>query len=95
MKKIIGNIRVKGDVVLPVNRKSVAPNTMCLALLFLALPVIESSSMRRVCNGITRAIFVSLIRCPLCCKKLDSSDLREPHQCHYDKCLICHGKVHV
>lgn len=95
LKKIIGNIRVKGEVVLPANRKSVVPNTMCLALLFLALPAIESSSMRRVCNCITRAIFVSLIRYPLCCKELDSSDLRELHQCHYDKCLISHKKGHV
>lgn len=59
--KIIVNIRVKEDVVLPVNRKSAVSNAVSLRLLFLALLFIEISTMRRVCNDIAPAIFVRVI----------------------------------
>ena len=37
----------------------------------------------------------TLIRCPLCCKEIVTSELKEPHRCHYGKCHVCHEKLHL
>ena len=37
----------------------------------------------------------SIVQCPMCRKEFEPSVSKEPHQCYFDKCFICHeyGKL--
>ena len=35
----------------------------------------------------------SLVQCPICRKEFQTSASKEPHQCYFDKCSVCHEYV--
>ena len=35
----------------------------------------------------------SIVQCPMCRKEFEPSVSKEPHQCYFDKCFVCHKYV--
>ena len=35
----------------------------------------------------------SIVQCPKCRKEFEPSASKEPHQCYFDKCFVCHEYV--